>query len=340
MLPKFKAILISITEKCHVGCGHCGFIGAVREREAEESELQDWVRQACEYGIPNIIFTGGEPFERFECLEKAVAVAEQAGIPVAVFTSSFWASTYDDAFRTLKRLPGLKHLYLSSDIFHQRKVPYQYVFNVIDAATRLLNIEITICITYTNDNERAQVRDRYAAYGERLRFHEDRVIPNPYFSKVVLSSQGTLRPPRPEEFRCGCEIGTPLINPNGHVFSCHVGKAAAHRDLRELPYYLGNLYEQSFAEIMKGAALRLDYQFLRTFGAEGVASLYVHDQNLTDKVDSQGFTTACDMCFSTLKTGAGRSVLEDYVKSPTVRDAIDIRLTLLKKEGPIGYHEL
>lgn len=130
MVLKFKSVLISVTEACHVGCAHCGFIGSVRDRESDPDELACWVTQACAYGAPVVIFTGGEPFERLECLSKGVAAARSHGIPSAVFTSSYWAKSTQIARETLSQLEGLKHLYLSSDVYHQRRVPYQNVYNV------------------------------------------------------------------------------------------------------------------------------------------------------------------------------------------------------------------
>jgi organic radical activating enzyme len=335
MRPRLKSVLVSVTEKCHVGCAHCGFIGSIREREPEPEELADWVGQVCEYGIPLVIFTGGEPFERLDCLQKGVAAAESVGTRAAVFTSSFWATTLSNARSNLDRLPGLKHLYLSSDPFHQRRVPYENVFNAIDAAIELSIPKISVVITYTNDEELKDVRSHYAEYGDSINFCEERVIPNPNFSRRVLLHQGALRAPRPEEYPCNCEIGTPIVNPNGDVFSCHVGKAAAHRDLRHLPYFLGNLHEAAFADIMVSAALRPDYQFLRTHGARGVAALFSHEPALIAAVGRDGFTTECDMCFSTLKIPEGRAALDRYVSQSSVRDEIDMRLALIMGEYPL-----
>lgn len=297
--------------------------------------MSDWVRQVCDYGIPKIIFTGGEPFERFDCLSGAIAAAKNAQTPTAVFTSSYWASSPEIARTVLQQLSGLTHLYLSSDVYHQRNVPVQYVFNVIDSAFELCIKSITVNITYTKEVERLEVRRQYARYADRLRFAESRVIPNPFFSKRILENQDSLRAPRTSEYQSNCEIGTPLINPNGDVFSCHIGKAAAHRDLRDLPYFLGNLREDSFVEIMSAAAGRPDYQYLRTHGPTGVATLFGRDPCLISAVGRDGFTNECDMCFSTLKTLEGRQALARVVDQPQVLEEIDIRLAILGGEDPI-----
>jgi len=337
-LPRFNSLLVSVTEACNVGCAHCGFIGSSRDREAEAEEMAGWVDQACEYGVPTIIFTGGEPFMRFETLEKGVATAAARGARVACFTSSNWASSLDEARRTLGRLPGLTQLYLSSDVFHQRKVPYRNVYNVIEAAHERQLRDITICITYTTDEERASVRAAYDPYASSLRFHEDRVIPNPHFGVKLLRRQDPLLAPHPEEYSCACWIGTPMINPDADVFSCHIAKAAAHRDFRELPHYLGNLREHGFLEIMERSSRRADYQFLRTHGPRGVAQLFDRNPDLMQAVHTPGrggFTNGCDMCFSVLATPEGRATLAEHLANSAVGDAIDIRLTLQLGEAPL-----
>ena len=107
MRTDLRSILVSVTEACHVGCRHCGFIGSTRDREAGAGLLANWVAQACEYGIPLVIFTGGEPFERFEVLERLVATCRAAGTPAASFTSSYWATDPKTTVAYLERLDGL-----------------------------------------------------------------------------------------------------------------------------------------------------------------------------------------------------------------------------------------
>lgn len=333
---RFNSLLVSVTERCHVGCAHCGFIGAVREREPEPNDMAEWVRQACEYGIPKIIFTGGEPFERLDCLIEGVKMAEKCGTPAAVFTSSYWAKTLQETRETLSRLTGLKHLYLSSDVFHQKRVPYDYVHHVIHTAMEMEIPTITICVTYTNEGDRDEVLKNYESYGSRLRYSVERVIPNPFFSKKVLQHQAALLAPREDQFRCRCEIGTPILNPNGDIFSCHIGKAAAHRDLRSLPYYLGNMFQTSFEEIMGQASSRPEYQFLRTHGPRGVAGLYRDNPDLIQSIGRDGFTNECDMCFSTLSNPEGVKALRAHVAKQQIQTEIDLRLALTLREEPLG----
>ena len=339
MGPRFNSILVSVTEACHVGCAHCGFIGSKRDREADEGELASWVREACVYGIPTIIFTGGEAFERFELLRRGVAAATEEGVPSAVFTSSFWATSRSAAREALSELAGLEHLYLSSDVYHQRRVPYENVWNAIDAASDVAIPKVSIVITYARQEDLVEVRSNYERYADRVRICEERVIPTRYNRRAV-ADQDALREAKPENFPVRCWLDTPIINPNGDIFACHVGKAGAHASLQDIPYWLGNLRTFSFVEIMEMSARRADYQFLRTHGPRGVASLYVLYPELSDEIGRSAFTGECDMCFSALSTRSGRNALFDHVRKPEVLAEINARLALLYHELPLAVDEV
>lgn len=333
--PRYDSVLLSITERCHVGCAHCGFIGAKREREATLEEIRSWTEQLCAYGVPRLILTGGEPFERLDAMEVAVATAAKSMSIVSTFTSSFWGSSPSEARAVLQRLPGLRQLYLSSDSYHQKRVPFEYVYNVIDAAMELRIPYITICITYGNDQELAEVKARYAQWGSALVFHEDRVIPTPFLSKRVLALQAHGAAVSSANYGRTCYLQTPLINPNGDLFACHSGKAAAHRVLRDSPYFLGNLREQTFAEIANRVSRRWDYQYLRTQGPRGVAQLAEESPEILREVGRSEFTSPCDMCFSILKTRSGNDALGNRAAKPDIQDDINMRLALGLGEEPI-----
>ncbi len=339
MLPKFSSILVSLTEVCHVGCKHCGFIGSARDREPDPHALTAWIDQISDYGVPAVIFTGGEPFERRQVLKAGVRRAVQRQLRTGVFTSSYWASSYSTATDVLDEVGPITTLYLSTDVFHQQRVPYSNVHNVIRAASHAGVAEIVLCITYANSDELSEVKQQYAEYTGLVRFHEDRVIPTPYLSLGVLRNQGPLRTLVPSMFKSTCWLKTPLINPNGDLFTCHIGKAGAHRDLQETPYFLGNLFDQTFVEIMRTAANSLRYQYLRTHGPAGVAEMATTDQRLLAHTDRNEYTSDCDMCFSILSSEHGNEALTTYVSRQRIVDSINIKLTLTLAEEPVAAGE-
>lgn len=333
MITQFNSLLVSVTEACHVGCRHCGFRGSKRDRESDPDEMTEWVRQACRYGIPMMIFTGGEPFERFDVLAAGVAAAAAEGARVGIFTSSYWGSSYTNARDLLSRLRGTSRLYLSTDIYHQQRVPVAYVRNVIDAGLDLGIPDVSLMITFATLEDRDSIAANYADYSDRVSIFSDRVIPNPRVRRRDGLENDQLVSLTPHVFKSTCWLATPLVNPNGDVFACHIGKAAAHRDLRELPYYLGSLREARFDEVIAAARRRPDYQFLRTHGPKGVAEAIVSRPEVVEGLERTAFANACDMCMSVLKTAPGRAALSEHAAGS--KEAIDLRLQLLLGEESV-----
>ncbi|HET7871078.1 MAG TPA: radical SAM protein [Terriglobales bacterium] len=329
---RFDSILIVLTEVCHVGCQHCGYIGSKRDREVEAPEVERWIEQMIAYGIPEIIFTGGEAFERYETLAAGVKRAKECGARISVFTSSFWASSRDEAIRVLHGLDGLTKVYLSTDVYHQKRVPFQYVRNAVDAAIHLGIPDININITYATEADRNYVAAQYEDYGNRVRIYAERVIPSPKFSPKVLAGQDPMRSFAPQNYSRKCWLGTPLVDPQGDVFACHIGKAAAHKDFGKSSYFLGNLRSASFEDIMMQGQQRADYQFLRTHGPVGVASMAMASPELLKEMPRHEFTNDCDMCVCTLGAAQGPESLEKYAEERV--DEINIRLALLHGESP------
>jgi hypothetical protein len=329
---RFESILIVLTEQCHVGCQHCGYIGSKRDGEVEPFELVSWIDQMIDYGIPEIIFTGGEAFERFDILACGVKRSRERGARISVFTSSYWATSFDKAKATLQELAGLTHVYLSTDVYHQKRVPIANVRHAIDAAIDLGIPLINLNITYATEADRAAIAAEYADYGNRVIIYADRVIPNPNFSAKVLAGQDPLHGLAPHNYSTKCWLGTPLVNPNGDLFSCHVGKAAAHGDLSKVPYFLGNLRKLSFGQIMGQSEARPDYQYLRTRGPNGVAEMAKNSPELLHVLPRRDFTTACDMCMCVLSSPKGAEALAQYAEKR--KGEIDVRLAFGLGEAP------
>lgn len=322
----YSKILISVTEICTVGCRHCGFTGSIRERQPAPGEIADWVTQACDFGIGTIIFTGGEPFQRISLLKAGVkaAASHPAKPDIACFTSSFWGKDPRTVDKFLDQLPGLTHLYLSTDVYHQEQVPTQYVRNVIDGALARDITGLSLCITIGKDEEEPQIRSLYADYGDRLLVKVDRVISSPHIDPVAT----TRHLPDPQNFAPHCFLHTPIVNPNGDLCACHAAKVGAHHPLERDVYVLGSLKEKSFKEIMDEADGNYSYQFLRAYGPQGVARLVNEDAALRERFGPQLFSNGCDLCSRVLLTRRGRQALAEHAADDFNQMLIDaIRAT-------------
>ncbi|HEV8222925.1 MAG TPA: radical SAM/SPASM domain-containing protein [Streptosporangiaceae bacterium] len=318
---QFGSLLVSTTEVCTIGCRHCGFTGSTREREPTEAELADWVRQACDAGIPKIILTGGEPFQRFPRLRAAVrAAADHPAVPqIGVFTSSFWGRNPATVATRLGELRGLTHLYLSTDPYHQERVPAGYVRNVIDGALAAGIPDISLCITVENDEQAGAVLADYGAYRDRVMVHVDKVIPTPFIAVGHAPALSAAT----ENYDPFCYLDTPLINPNGDVSACHIGKSGAYVNLSEQVYFLGNLHERRLEEIFAAAEGNYEYQFLRVYGPQGVARMIAADPGLSALLRDSRFANGCDLCYKVLRSAEGRAALRELVADPFQRQLVD-----------------
>lgn len=327
----FTSMLISVTEVCTVGCRHCGFIGTSRDREPRAVNLVDWIRDVCDYGIPKLIFTGGEPFQRFELLRPAVnAAARHSTAPeIAIFTSSAWGASPQAVDERLTKLVKIDHFYLSADIFHQERVPVQYVKNVIEGALRFGVEHVSICATVSEAWHEGHIRKMFAEYKDVILFNFDQVIPTPF---IDVETHGVSVDPN--NYNSVCFLGTPLVNPNGDVAACHIGKAGAYSDLRSQVYFLGNLFDEPFSAIVTRASGNYEYQFLRAFGPRGLARMVSADPAALESMPIQEFTNGCDLCYKLLKDSGVREWFRNAVNTPEQRRLIDAARALRFGESP------
>lgn len=328
---KIYNILINVTERCHVGCRHCGYIGSKRDSEMTADEMEFWVGQVCDYGINKVIFTGGEAFERFEMLARGVRRARESGVPTAVFTSAFWAKSPESARETLRGVSSLYQLYISTDKYHQERVPLVHVYHAIDAAIEIGIPRITMTITYATQQDLDEVAGWYSRYGDRVEISSQRLIPRKGMRRAMTEHvpQFDLTP---SNYGSNCFLGTPLINPNGEVFACHIGKVAAHGSIRNSPYALGNLREAPFKEIMSGSQRRSDYKFLVAHGPRGVAESMQANPAAVTKLPRCQFTSGCDMCVAVMLTPPAAEAFQRHAEAST--ESTEIRLALLAMREP------
>lgn len=327
---KIHNILINVTELCHVGCRHCGYISSKRDREMTADEMESWVEQVCGYGVRQVIFTGGEAFERFEMLARGVKSAGRNGARAAVFTSAYWAKSPEQARDTLRGVSGLWQLYISTDKYHQERVPIAHIYNAIDAAIAAGVPRISMVITYAAQRDLDEVSGWYSRYGKRVEIVSQPLIPNKGMRKEGEQCAAPLDL-APENFEHSCFLNTPLINPNGDVFACHIGKVDAHRSIRNTPYSLGSLRETSFAGIMESAMRRADYTFLVTHGPRGVAESMQGGSGVVKELPRCRFTSGCEMCMSVMLTPAAAEAFRGHAGAS--REETEIRLALMDFQG-------
>jgi len=97
-------------------------------------EMLSYIKQAHDYGIRSISFTGGEPM-LFD-LEAPMLLANDLGMQIDIRTNTFWAKDYDKAYNILQVLQfrGVTRLGLSYDGYHAKTIPISNIINVLKAS--------------------------------------------------------------------------------------------------------------------------------------------------------------------------------------------------------------
>jgi len=329
---KYNAILFNIVEQCNIRCRHCGYSDSPRHGQASEAELVEWVKQAVRYGIPEIIFTGGEPFTRYELLRAAVAAVASVSGRSGVFTNCSWAHSADIARTKLAELDSLKSLYLSCDKYHLEWVRVERVINVIAAALDLGMDHIVICITHANETDRSEVEQLFSAYRTRVKFQFTRVIPSDQIRKLVPDVEEQALTLRRENFSTSCFLHTPLVNPTGTLTTCHVGKVETHGDISASPYFLGNLREENLQDAFEHAESNTLYQYIRAFGPRAVAEAAIE---LGKDAEGTTYVSDCDMCFRLLSDTAVHSRLIEKSNHRAVQNRVFLERLRLYGEGDV-----
>ncbi len=324
----FDAVLFNIVENCNIKCRHCGYADSDRNGIMTKAQLIDWVGQAIDYGISHVIFTGGEPFTKYDLLKAGMDTVFLKGGTTGIFTNGWWGKTYNHAFAMLQNLPSIKELYLSSDRYHLEFVPIENIFNVIFAAKNSGVESVTICITYTTEKEKKDIIEMLFPVHKHIKFHYGRVIRNDYINKLVPDTSDELYKLVPENYSTQCFLHTPLVNPTGAVTMCHIGKEETHRSIDASPYFLGNLKNSRFVDIFDRSENNYLYQLLRVCGPRAVVEAAFEledDKNMLH----QRFASDCDMCHYFLSRKNIIDKIDSYASDSSARWDIFIKRHLI-----------
>jgi pyruvate-formate lyase-activating enzyme len=143
-----------LTDKCPVGCLHCISDNSLyKGKEIDLSFLKSRVDKTVELGsFDKIVITGGEPFFEFDKLRDLIIYITSKNLNASTVTSAYWAKSIKISREKLTELKtaGLQSLAISMDIYHQEKVPYQNIINVLEICA-VLRIPNTVVYTYSKD---------------------------------------------------------------------------------------------------------------------------------------------------------------------------------------------
>ena len=297
-MPFLKNIGIVMTYKCQVMCPHCQIeAGPHRSEEVTPKVAFNWIRQIANYRdsyVKVLSLTGGEPFYNIEYLKLIADYGEQNGLFVTVVTNAYWASSREEAIRILRSIPSIKMLSFSTDVYHQKSIPFGKVRNAILAAQDCdIPYTVAVCTENKDDIEYNKVLDELNKITSLDTIRTAVTFPvGRALKKITIQNhQITEEPPG-----SACISGSsPIIFPDGKVVAC-VGPVIELKSMH--PLVLGNLKEKTLSEILDDSQINPILHAIRIWGPQELITLLKqagYNNYLPQKYIKNSI---CNVCYS------------------------------------------
>lgn len=321
-MPFLLNIGLMMTLKCQVACPHC--IVQAGPHRAEVTRLTDaiaWIDQIAVYrgGLIRVLsLTGGEPFYDLELLKQISEHGRERGFFVSAVTNAFWAADRAQADSLLAELDSIQMLSISTDVYHQERIPFAWVSNAI-AAARERGIPYTVAVCTENDQDPAYLSILEALYQVT---EPATVLPAITFpAGRALERAGTAAyamVDTPPPSACGAG-SAPIIFPDGRIIAC-IGPVV-DLDTRH-PLELGNLRHETLAHILDRAETNAVLHAIRVWGPQYLISL-AREAGLGGHLPERYIEgSICNACYSLMATPEIVSFLEDLAQDAAFRRKI------------------
>jgi hypothetical protein len=321
-LPFLSNIGLMLTYKCTAACPHCIVeAGPHRREEMRLEHSLAWIGQARAYRhghIKGLALTGGEPFYNFENLARISGYGESLGFIVSVVTNAFWASTEDVALDVLARLPAIRMISISTDVYHQKSIPFRYVKNAVLAARELGRLyNIAVCTDNEEDRQYRKIIEDLEAIGEAGRTRVSIIFPAGRAQKRARHSNYHTTP---EPAIGACSVASsPVVFPDGRVIAC-IGPLLTLPPTH--PVFLGDLHRTPLSEILDRAELNPVLHTIRAWGPHKLVSL-LRQQGFEALLPKEYLADCpCDVCYKLLGDGRIVAALESVFQDEQIRQTI------------------
>jgi organic radical activating enzyme len=321
-LPFLSNVGFMLTYKCTIACPHCIVeAGPHRKEEMRLAHSLAWIEQASTYRyghVKGLALTGGEPFYNLETLAQISAHGQALGLIVSVVTNAFWATTRPAALSVLSKLPAVRMLSISTDVYHQKSIPFDHIKNAVWAARELGRAyNIAVCTDNEEDQQYQKIIEDLEAIDEADRTRVSITFPVGRAQKRARHfSYRTASEPTVS----ACSMASsPVVFPNGNVIGC-IGPVLTLPPTH--PLFLGNLRQESLSEILDRAELNPVLHTIRIWGPHKLVSLL--RQNGFDALIPKEFicNCICDVCYKLLSDERIVGALESILQNEQTRQTI------------------
>ncbi len=317
--PFLRNVGLLLTYHCQASCAHCILrAGPDRHEEISIADARDWIRQIAAYRdkyVYVLSLTGGEPFSNVNLLREVMEIAAENQLFVSVITNGFWASEKKTAVHLLKSLPEICFLSVSTDLYHQKFVPFKNVKNAMWAA-RECGIPYYVSVITDNkaDPEYQRLYSDLVKLAEPDQIRTGITFPVGRAADIKDSLKYTLgSEPCPEVCQAS---SSPCIFPDGRVYGC-IGPLFELEERQ--PLYLGNLREQSVSEIFDKAETNAILHALRLWGPARFLS-WLREAGMGDRLPQVFISgSICQACYAILSDPSVREWLHKLEQNPEFR---------------------
>jgi MoaA/NifB/PqqE/SkfB family radical SAM enzyme len=261
-----KNIGLVITYRCQISCPHC--IVEAGPHRTEEMDLADayaYIKEIAAYRDGHfevLSLTGGEPFFNLAHLARIAGWASQAGLAVTAVTNAFWAATRDAALATLRKVPFIRMLAVSADVYHLAEIPFERIENAIWASQELgVEYTVAVCTQSKTDPIYLDLMQRLKSFVEAEKINTATAMPVGRARFTLQRAHYDLCEQTPVS-ACA-NASAPMILPDGRVVAC-VGPLIALRTAH--PLLLGNARISPLSEILDEAEQNAVLHAIRVWG--------------------------------------------------------------------------
>jgi MoaA/NifB/PqqE/SkfB family radical SAM enzyme len=288
---------LMLTYKCSIACPHCIVeAGPHRKEEMLPEKAYNWIDQAGtyrEHHIKGLALTGGEPFYHLESLKKIAVYGHERGFLVSVVTNAFWAKSKEESLSLLSGLPGIQMISFSTDVYHQKFIPFEHIKNAIWAAKALrIFYNAAVCTTNLEDIEYKRIMRDLSDITDASNIKTSITFPVGRAKRKVETLEYRTST---EPLAAACAMASsPIIFPDGKVVAC-IGPVMKLDPPH--PFFLGDLNKSSLSEILNRAEINPILHAIRIWGPHRILS-FLKDRGFSELLPKEYIADCiCDACF-------------------------------------------
>jgi Radical SAM superfamily/4Fe-4S single cluster domain len=320
---------MGLTRKCQVACKHCINDSLPnRKQELTPEQIEETCRELSTTGeFDTVNLTGGEPFEVYELLLKAVEIIAAHGLRPTVVSSASWATTADTTREQLDPLGarGLQALIISRDEFHEPRVPHQ---NVAHSLRRALELGIISALNLTTGSG-TKGRDELLAPVDALLSNEEVSRIRIMEATLVRSGRAarlTLPPTETKPHPFVCNVNGPVLLEDGEFVACCGATLPAKSPLRR-----GHSETTTAGEMV--GQLRKDplVSMIRSLGLQRMVQLLPQEDlepDFASFVRAAQPTELCTICIRLLANPQRVSKLRALSQDPDIKREMAVNAAL------------